>query len=248
MEEHLREWKETHDDQLDAHIQRTKEDKEDTVEVTLIRVPPPPQSSSSSSNRSTKKPTVGLGKIKPPGVGFIWYTREKKDRLVTLSNGLATQVFRKARPNLKENVEMIQHETLGNIEVPVIPSFVWNARVEAKKVKEDATNYWNAIGTSRHSTPMNSHSKNPAKKDLKKLRSRSLHKAWSEFKQSQYCTSIQLNDSAYQIFSQTCTRLERKKWDEAARERKRKVDSGEIVEEQQTKVEEVEPKRKKRRR
>jgi len=246
----LNEWKGDHDGSLEASIQRTPDNADDTVLATLLRVPPPP-----SSNKRQKRRQAGLAKIKPPGVGFVWYVRENKDTLVAINNATAAVMFKKVRPKLALNSETMDHETLGSVEVPVIPQSVWNLRQESLKVKEDTTQYWNAVGTSRHSTPMNSHSKNPARKDLKKLRSRSLHKAWSEFKQSQYCTSIQLNENAYQIFSQTCTRLERKKWDEQTAERKRKfVEEGGVAtefgkEEEVAKPEAVEkPKRKKRRR
>ena len=238
-------WKATHDDTLTTTIQRTPDNKDDTVDVTLIHVPPPLSS-------KKHKEVAGLSKVTPPGVGFVWFVRDKNDVLLTLTKEKAAKMFKKVRPNLMSNVETVEHEELGTIEVPVIPTSVWNVRLEGKKVKEDTTEYWNAVGTSRHSTPMNSHSQHPARKDLKKLRSRSLHKAWCEFKQSQYCTSIQLNESAYQIFSQTCTRLERKKWDAQAAERKRKniENGGDGSEEVAAVVPAVveEPKRKKRRR
>jgi hypothetical protein len=231
----LTSWKEKNStDTLSTTIQRTAKNKDDVVDCTLVKMPP---------SKSTH--LAGLAKINPPGVGFVWFTRESKDMLIAIDVAQQTKMFKKVRPNLKVNEETVEHEELGSIDIPLIPKAVFNLREEGKKVLEDATSYWNAIGTTRHSAPMNSHSQHPDRKDLKKLKNRSLHKAWSEFKQSQYCTSISLGPSAYQIFSQCCVRLERVKWDLQAKEKKRKMEENGEVEEEPKKEE---PKRKKRRR
>ena len=235
----LLEWASTHNDSLSTKIQRTPDDKNDTVEATLLRLPAKDQTH-----------LAGLSKINPPVVGFIWFERKKKDVLVAINPARAAKMFKKVKLNLKVNVETIKHSELGSIEIPLIPVSVFNTREEARKVREDSISYWNAIGTTRHSAPMNSHSQHPLRKDLKKLKNRSLHKAWSEFKQSQYCTSIQLQESAYQIFTQACTREERKKWDQQALEKKRlREENGEPEPEEDKKVAvEQKPPRKKRRR
>ena len=176
-QEQLDEWRKSHDGTLSTTIRRRVDDKEDTVDVTLLRLPP--------KNFSHK--LAGLGKITPPGVGFVFFLRNKKDVLSVLSKEDAASMFKKSCLNLKNNVKEIEHPDLGTIFAPVIPETVFKVREERRKVKDDSTAYWQAIGTTRHSAPMNSHSLHPARKDLKKLKSRSLHKAWSEFKQSQYC-------------------------------------------------------------
>ena len=170
-QETLNEWRKSHDDTLTTRIRRRADDKEDTVDVTLLRLPP-------ISNK-----LAGLAKINPPGVGFVFFVRGKKDVLSVLGKDDAARMFKKSRPNLRDNSEELSHPDLGTLFVPVIPETVFKVREEGRKVKEDSTAYWEAIGTTRHSAPMNSHSQHLARKDLKKLKSRSLHKAWSEFKQ-----------------------------------------------------------------
>ena len=125
----LNEWKGDHDGSLEASIQRTPDNADDTVLATLLRVPPPP-----SSNKRQKR-QAGLAKIKPPGVGFVWYVRENKDTLVAINNATAAVMFKKVRPKLALNSETIDHETLGSVEVPVIPQSVWNLRQQSLKVK-----------------------------------------------------------------------------------------------------------------
>ena len=61
------------------------------------------------------------GKITPPGVGFVFFLRNKKDVLSVLSKENAASMFKKTCLNLKNNLKEIEHADLGTLFVPVIP-------------------------------------------------------------------------------------------------------------------------------